>query len=174
MNNTVFGKVTIYSDSDFSKRASVFLNPDGTLNALEYRKEVYESSDEFEKVHNYSLIVSSDKRIREALSARGFKVRGMERINTPFHLLMPGWMLDRIDLLRKKEYINFSRSDLINKIILDNMSSVPPEYPYEKDMVKTTFTINPVALNGIERLESSRTRNHLIYDYVREFLERNP
>lgn len=174
MGISLFGKITIYSEDGFERRASVHLKPDGALDALEYRKELYTSSDEFREVHDYSVMVSSDENIRNALADCGFKVRDPQRINSPLHLMLPAWEISALDKLRRTEFINFSRSDLINKILLDNIHSIPPEYPYEKNMVKTTFTINPVAYAGIESLGISRTRNHIIYDYVTEFLERNP
>ena len=171
--DTVFGKVTIYAESGAKSRASVYLNSDGSFNAMEFRKELFSNAEDFASFHTYSVIVSSDENIRRAMSEVGFVVRDIARVNKPLHLMLPGWQIAALDTLCKDKYINFSRSDLINKVILDNLPSIPPEYPYEKNMSKTTFTINPVALNGIESFETSRTRNHLIYDYISEFLERN-
>ena len=172
--NILYGVVTVYTDTRVERRVSVFLKEDSSFDHIEYRGEIYESADEFRKDYDYAVMVVSDEAIRTALSDAGFTVKDSERINTPLHIALPGWQINALDRLREDEYINFSRSDLINKIILDNLNAVPPEYDYEKKMTKTMLTVNPVVLSRIEEMAAggSRSRNHLIYDYVTHFLER--
>ena len=168
------GKVTIKFDKGTPKRATAVLNEDGTLNYLEYRGEVFGGSKEFDQSHRYQIMIVSDKYIRNALERSGFVVKDMERINKPLHLRLPVWEIDLLDKLKQTEFLNHSRSDIINKILLDSLPASPPDYPYEKAMTKTTFTINPIVLSKLESVGagSGRTLSHLIYDYVTEFCQR--
>ncbi len=174
MDTTLYGKVTIYTEGDFDRRASVYLKQDGSLDCVEYRKELYTDDTSFREAHNYTVMVVSNEAIRRALAEKGFNVKDSERVNAPLHLMLPLWQIKQLDELCRTEYFNHSRSDLINKILHDSMPSIPPEYAYEKGMAKTTFTIHPTVLSEIEPLcEGTRSLNHLIYDYVTYFLERN-
>ena len=50
--DTVFGKVTIYAESGAKSRASVYLNSDGSFNAMEFRKELFSNAEDFASFHN--------------------------------------------------------------------------------------------------------------------------
>ena len=168
-----YGKVTIQFKNGTSRRGVVTLNEDGSFNSLTYHGEVYGGPVDFENDHHYLVMVVSDKRIRTALERGGFFVKDSERVNVPLHLKLPNWEITLLDRLKQTEFVNHSRSDIINKILLDNLSATPPDIPYEKNMTKTTFTINPLVLKKLdERCASGMTRNHLIYNYVTTFLER--
>lgn len=165
-------KVPFYLKDGSEKRAVVCFKGN-SITSLICDGFPYKNNDSFKENYDYSTFVTSNDELREFLIVNGFTVRDSERVNTPIHVALPLWAIQKLDLLCKNKYFNYSRSDLINEILYKGFDHTPAANSYEKKLRKTMVTLNPVVLMELENKSRLRdiTKNHLVYDYVMEFLE---
>ncbi len=165
-------KVPFYLTDGSVKRAIVSFKGD-QIKSLICDGFSYSSNESFMKAYDYATFVTSNEEVKEFLSIHGFIVRDSGRVNMPVHIAFPMWVLKKLDQLCKDNYFNYSRSDLINDILYKGLDHCPATQTYEKKRVRTSVTLNPVVLMKLETQCDLQgcTKNHLIYDYVMEYLE---
>lgn len=166
-------KLKFYLKDGTEKRAIVAYEPrHHDVMGVVADGNLYTNCDEFLKKYNYASLVTSNAEVREWLDRKGFIVRDSERTKDMKHIMLPTWMIAELDSLCRTKFFNFSRSDLINYILHKGFDYIPPEAIYEKNMRKTTFTLNPVVEQHLDDMceRTGRTRNHLIFDYITEYL----